>query len=344
MPSAPSIDVPFALSHDPAPVQRFLEKQHWLRDDEKVVSVAKAGEGNMNRTLRATTDRRSVILKQSFAWCAKFPDIPAPIERIETEVAFYEVARRAPALAERMPAILGFAPADHIAMIEDLGAGSDLLSLYAGDTLREGELTRLGSLARTLHAIPLSAREKAALRNQPMRELNHEHIFDLPLRPDNGIDLEAVTPGLSDLAAEARGDRSYVDGVAALGEIYLHGDGPALLHGDYYPGSFLRTERGLMIIDPEFAFPGPPEFDLSVLVAHLVFAGGAPDATVDAVLAAYGTTVERPLVEAFAGAELMRRTLGVSQLPVAPDLTRKRTWIDTSRRWVHAWAGTHREH
>ncbi len=330
----------FELSNDPIATQRFLAEQGWLQDDERVVDVAKAGEGNMNRTLRATTDRRSLILKQSFAWCAKFPDIPAPIERIATEVAFYEVARRAPALASHMPAILGFAPEDHVAMIEDLGAGSDLLSLYSGDSLREGELSTLGFLARTLHALPLSAQETQTLRNHAMRVLNHEHIFDLPLRPDNGLDLDAVTPGLSELAAEARRDRAYVAGVARLGEIYLRADGPALLHGDYYPGSLLRTERGLFIIDPEFAFPGPPEFDLSVLVAHLVFAGGAPDETVDDVLAAYEVGVDRALVEAFAGAELMRRTLGVSQLPVASDLARKRAWLDTSRRWVHGWAGS----
>lgn len=291
----------------------------------------------MNRTLRARTDRRSLILKQSFPYCAKFPEIPAPIERIGVEVAFYDVARRSPVLARRMPAILGFAPEDHVALIEDLGEGSDLLSLYAGDRLADDELETLGSLARALHALSLSEEETALLRNDAMRALNHEHIFDIPLRAHNGLDLESVTPGLPALAAETRADRDYVEGVAALGEIYLGCEGPALLHGDYYPGSLLRTRRGLMIIDPEFAFPGPPEFDLSVLIAHLVFAGGEPNRVVDDVLAAYETPVDRALVEGFAGAELMRRTLGVSQLPLRLDLAGKRALLERSRAWVHGW-------
>ncbi len=291
----------------------------------------------MNRTLRACTNQRSLILKQSFPYCARFPEIPAPIDRIASEVAFYGLARQVPALAAHMPEILGFAPDDHLALIEDLGEGSDLLSIYAGASLGAGELEKLCGLARELHALPLSPDDTKSLRNTAMRELNHEHIFDIPLRHNNGIDLESTTRGLSELAADARADRAYVDGVAALGEIYLRSDGPALQHGDFYPGSFLRTERGLMIIDPEFAFPGPPEFDLSVLIAHLIIAGGEPDSIVDDVLAAYGASIDRRLLEGLAACELMRRTLGVSRLAVDVDLDGKRAWIECSRAWVHAW-------
>ena len=109
------------------------------------------------------------------------------------------------------------------------------------------------------------------------------------------------------------------------------------IRDSYYPGSFLRTERGLAIIDPEFAFFGPPEFDLSVLVAHLIFAGGEGRRVVDAVLEAYGAPVDRALIEGFAGAELMRRTIGVSQLPIPGGLDPRRGFLEQSRIWVHGW-------
>ncbi|MEM9176229.1 MAG: phosphotransferase [Myxococcota bacterium] len=329
--------MPFELTADPTATEQFLARQGWLAPRERVLALEKAGEGNMNRTLRATTDRRSLILKQSFPWCARFPDIPAPVGRIGVEVAFYAFARREPALAERMPAILGFAEDDHVALIEDLGVARDLVGLYSGERLAAGELATLVELAHALHALPLSADDARRLRNAEMRALNHEHIFDLPLQPDNGFDLEARATGLTAVAEEARANRDYVAAVAALGRIYLDCEGPALLHGDYYPGSFLRTDRGLMLIDPEFAFPGPPEFDLSVLVAHLVFAGGEPEAVVDEVLAHYATPVDRTLVEGFAGAELMRRALGVSGLAVAFPLETLRAWVVQSTRWVAGW-------
>ena len=324
----------FALSTQAEEIQLFLDHQAWLEPDERVESAERAGEGNMNRTVRVRTDRRSFILKQSYPYCAKFPDIPAPIERIAIEVEFYRIARRSEILAEHMPEILSFAPTDHLAMIEDLGAGSDLLSLYAGDRLGQGELALLCRLAEALHALPLSPRERASLRNQEMRSLNQEHIFDIPLRRQNGLDLESLTPGLQAIADELKRDVPYRQAIGELGRIYTSASGPALLHGDYYPGSILRTGRGLSIIDPEFAFPGPPEFDLGVLVAHLVFAGGQGPAVVESVLEAYRPAIDRRSVEAFAAAELMRRTLGVSQLPLEADLETKRAWLEQSRAWA----------
>jgi len=218
-------------------------------------------------------------------------------------------------------------------MIEDLGPASDLMRLYSCDRVSPADLTLLCQLARELHAIPLSCDERSALRNEAMRELNHEHIFDIPLRAENGLDLEAHTKGLTAAAEELKENRDYVACVSQLGRVYLAADGPALLHGDYYPGSFLRAERGLVIIDPEFGFPGPVEFDLGVLAAHLSFAGEGVD-IVDRVIEAYGEPVERSLLEGFAGSELMRRLLGVSQLPLQADLDRKRGWLERSRRWV----------
>ena len=65
--------------------------------------------------------------------------------------------------------------------------------------------------------------------------------------------------------------------MAKVGDIYLSDDGGVLLHGDYYPGSWLKTDAGFRVIDPEFCFLGPPEFDLGVLAAHWIFCGGPTD-------------------------------------------------------------------
>ena len=95
----------YELSPRTDALQDFLAGQGWLQEGERVLDAERAGEGNMNRTLRARTDRRTLILKQSCNYCAKFPEIPAPIERIETEVEFYRVAARSTELAARMPKV-----------------------------------------------------------------------------------------------------------------------------------------------------------------------------------------------------------------------------------------------
>ena len=171
------------------------------------------------------------------------------------------------------------------------------------------------------------------MRNRAMRELNHEHIFSLPLEPENGLDLDSLTPGLGQVARGLQADDAYVARVIALGALYLAVDGPSLLHGDFYPGSFLGTEEGVKVIDPEFAFPGPPEFDLGVLSAHLILAG-EHSSSLDRIAAHYARPLDRRLLAEFAGVELMRRLLGVAQLPLAAELEQKREWLELSRSWL----------
>src|SRR5207237_1305710 len=115
-----------------------------------------------------------------------------------------------------------------------------------------------------------------------------------------------VTPGLGDAAHRLKADVGYREEVLALGSLYLN-EGDCLLHGDFFPGSWLRSPEGIKVIDPEFCFFGPPEFDLGVMLAHLYLAH--QDAS---ILKAYSSAVDRELVVRFAGVEIMRRLIGVA--------------------------------
>ena len=173
-----------------------------------------------------------------------------------------------------------------------------------------------------------------------MRALNHEHIFALPLRAQNGLDLDAYTrtPGLAKAAESLKSDAAYCRVVAELGERYLHGEGNALLHGDFFPGSFLQTERGVRVIDPEFCFCGEAEFDVGVFIAHLLLADEPADRAEDA-MARYGDLAGNPFsrerARQYAGVEIMRRLIGVAQIPtLAANLNRKTALLAQSRRLV----------
>ena len=106
-----------------------------------------------------------------------------------------------------------------------------------------------------------------------MRKLNHEHIFVLPFLENNGLNLEDVQPGLWELSIPFTTNQAIKNVVDSVGERYLS-SGEILLHGDYYPGSWMTQENNLYVIDPEFAFAGFAEFDLGVMAAHLIMATG----------------------------------------------------------------------
>lgn len=327
-------DAYFLDAGDLAGLSSYLFKRGWLGQSETLRGAGKAGEGNMNYTLRVSTFERSFILKQARPWVEKYPHIAAPWERALIEGRFYEAVSTESQLAALMPKLLGLDTESHIIALEDLGEAQDFTALYRSAELTDAQLDELADYLSRLHRLPSDADHKSVFVNRAMRALNHLHIFDFPLQLENGFDLDAITPGLSELARSLKLDEDYVSLVNDLGELYLR-DGEALLHGDYFPGSWLQTAQGVRVIDPEFCFYGPPEFDLGVMIAHLNLARQSYGLE-QRLLTTY--RAQRPLnqelVQQFAGVEIMRRLIGVAQLPIRLNLDAKRELLLLAREMV----------
>lgn len=316
------------LEEDNLPaIMRVLAEADLLQPNELVTAATKAGEGNMNLTLRVTLEKtsstpRTLIVKQSRPWVEKYPMIAAPTERSAVERAFYQRVQSHEALAERMPRLIGGLATANTTVLQDLGEASDFTDLYQGQKISATELKELMGYLSTLHTRTRGLSDPA-LTNLPMRRLNHEHIFALPFRANNGVDFEAIEPGLSGVANALHGDTAAISKAEALGKRYLASpqNDDCLLHGDFFPGSWLHTTQGaqigVWIIDPEFCFIGPPAFDVAITVAHLIMAGA--DHQVATAIDTYTTQqpgLDLDLMTRFAAVEVLRRNLGVAQLPL----------------------------
>jgi len=318
-----------------AAVETHLRKLQWIAPQQTVTGLEIAGAGNMNRTLRVLLADGSLILKQSLPFVARYPDIPAPVERLDVEAAFYRAVGDEPAIAERMPQLIGYDQHNHLLGLQDLGATADFSSHY--DLTQDHDPLPTAALLNwlsALHSLPLDGIENPGLfANTRMRELNHAHIFRIPLDSANGLEL---ADELKTVAAQFVQHKRLQQRAAELGELYLAPrpqlPEPALLHGDYYPGSWLAADEGIYVIDVEFAFLGPVEFDLGVFMAHCIMTGTDPDA-VPGIVSDYhgGDGFNLQLAQAFAGMEIIRRLLGVAQLPWIADWERKLQWLDWSR-------------
>ena len=324
---------PLLDREDPDAFERYARRAGFLEPSEALVELSKAGEGNMNLALRVRTSKRTFILKQSRPWVEKYPQIPAPAERALVELAFYEATRSRPDLASAMPNLLGADETACVLTLEDLGPAQDLTTIYEGPGLTEIELDALVSFLETLHRPWPELRGRSIFENRKMRALNHEHIFRFPLDPSNGLDLDGFTVGLAAVAEPLIRHETYRAEVASLGELYLR-DGATLLHGDYFPGSWLRTTDGVRVIDPEFCFLGPRAFDIGVMLAHLYFADAIPEHRSRVLALCETSEQECRLARRFAGVEIMRRLIGVAQLPITPHLEVKARLLDLSKELV----------
>lgn len=326
---------------DRAGLQQWLIAQGFLQPDEALNHVEKAGQGNMNLALRLRTSRRSLILKQSRAWVEKYPSIAAPAHRAQVEAAFYRAVATQGPLTEAMPQVLGVSASANILLLEDLGASADFSDVYEGGSMSEHDHVALVSWLSELHRLKVPEPDPL-LHNEQMRVLNHEHIFDLPLKKQDGLHADQFMPGLEAQAVLLREDESYVARVAELGALYLSARSGQLSHGDFYPGSWLRpaepSQRAVTvaIIDPEFCFIGPAEFDVGVMWAHAIFAGAEAEAARRALERLYRGPegFDMNLAGQFAGVELMRRLIGVAQLPLQANLGQRTAWLQVSRQLV----------
>jgi 5-methylthioribose kinase len=319
-------------ANEPNELANYLQKQEWLGLDETIISLSKPGEGNMNYVLRVDTGKRSFIVKQSRAYVEKYPQLAAPEKRVVTESAFYQKIATVNKVQNYMPRLIGIDLENNLMAIEDLGNANDFASLYRlHHQLETDQLKQLVHYLNGLHHSFQKTILDDELENLELRKLNHEHIFHYPFIENNGFNLNSVQDGLQELALSLKKDAVLKKKIALLGSLYLS-KGKYLLHGDYYPGSWLKTTAGIKIIDPEFCYYGSREFDLGVLIAHL-YLTQQDENLLSIVVAQYDnyTNLNLEILNGFIGVEIMRRLIGLAQLPIQMDLTTKKKLLDFAK-------------
>ncbi|MDT7829244.1 phosphotransferase [Pricia sp. S334] len=306
-------------------LQSYLHRREWLDSEERITAIEKPGEGNMNVVLRIVTDRRSFVLKQSRPYVGKYPDVEAPVERIVVEKNFYQAVGDI-AVNAHIPNILGFDSEENLLLLEDLGHCEDMVSLYQKRRIPAKELDRLVFILGLIHKKDI---DDGFPDNLEMRRLNHQHIFVLPFQERNDFNLDDVHPGLQDLSIPFKTDTALKSIVNRIGKKYLS-PGKTLLHGDYYPGSWMTEGDNLYIIDPEFAFPGFAEFDLGIMAAHLIMVTGKKE-PLNQIHEKYQGDADKKLMDQVAGIEIIRRLIGLAQLPLDRSLEEKRRLLKKAR-------------
>lgn len=296
----------------------FFNPEH-----EKILSVEKPGEGNMNVVLRIRTDKRSFIVKQSRPFVQKYPQIMAPIERIDVEYQFYKAVTNK-AIEPHIPEILGYNADNYILILEDLGDCKDMSYLYDKRNVATSQMEQLLDIAFQIH----NANPKEYPENRELRLLNHQHIFVLPFQ-ESDFSLNTIQDGLEELAHRYRTDETLKKEIAKVGQRYLS-QGHVLLHGDYYPGSWMTKGDHIYVIDPEFSFMGFAEFDIGVLAAHCIMITMDMEG-LQTLQSRYPGRLSEPLLAQVAGIEIMRRIIGVAQLPLERSIQEKKVLLEMAR-------------
>jgi len=302
----------------------LLNKYNLLFDDEVLLKISKAGDGNMNIVLRVKSNKRSFIFKQSRPYVQKFKEIQAPIERINVEYNFYKSINQIES-QRNFPKIIGYVKDHFFMMLEDLGISDDFLDIYIKRKINKTSIIKLTRILKDIH---LCNYDDSYPLNNELKKLNHQHIFVLPFMKNNGFSLNSVQPGLEILANTFINKENLKNKSLVIGEKYLK-KGKTLLHGDFYPGSWMQNDNKIFVIDPEFSFVGDLEFDLGVFIAHIIIATQNKK-YLNEIISFYSNSVNIDLVSNYVGIEIIRRLIGLAQLPTNLTLKEKELLLKLS--------------
>ena len=264
--------------------------------------------------IRIKTNFKSFILKQSRSHVKKFPQIKAPLERIYAEYCFYSLVKT----NFFSPNVLGFINEDYVLFLEDLSKCRDLNYIYDSRKIDNDKLNKLTLILQNVHTTRV---HKNYPPNLTLRKLNYDHIFVLPFLKDNGLQLNNIQDGLEELAIPFKENTDIIRRVNNAGKNYLDG-GTTLLHGDYYPGSWIERNDNIYIIDPEFTFLGSKEFDLGVMSGHLILATGQIS-YLKKICDNYSDKIDNNKVTVYCAIEITRRLIGYAQLPIKRSISEK---------------------
>ena len=287
----------------------------------------------MNFLVRVRTESGSIIVKQSRPWVEKYPQIDAPVERVFVEATFYETLKQDHFFDQFVPGLIGFDAKNLLLAMEDLGEATDFTFLYnKGSSLNASERRSLIEFISHLHNSTFSTRSFPD--NAELKKLNHIHIFEYPYLRNNGFDLNTIQNGLQELSLKYKDNELLKRTVNAIGKLYLS-TGRALVHGDYYPGSWLKTKSGVKIIDPEFSHYGYPEFDMGIMIAHLLMSH-VNESQIRDMMHGYVMPegFDITLCTQFCGAEIMRRIIGLAQLPLDMSLDEKADILERAEQMI----------
>lgn len=318
----------FDLDTPIAEFQEYLYKSGWLLADEVVLKTQKPGDGNMNVVVRLITNQRSLILKQSRPFVQKYQQIPAPLDRIDVEHQFYAAIRNK-SIAPHIPKIYGYEASDYLLLMQDLGQVEDMTQIYISRKIEPQLIDKLIKIITEIHSA--NPTNEFPL-NLELRQLNYQHIFVLPFLEDNGFQLDDIQAGLQALSIPYKTDKALKETIATIGAQYLS-EGNTLIHGDYYPGSWMRVEDKVYVIDPEFSFMGFAEFDLGVMCAHTIMATMELSVQ-EYILRNYSGNKDANLVKKVAGIEILRRLIGLAQLPLNRSIEEKDYLLGQARKLI----------
>ena len=337
----------------------YLRQRHAeirIFESETELYIEEIGDGNLNTVYRVSEAERpehSLVLKHAPPYIKILgPDYPLSTERLTYESRALDVYNQL--AGGSVPAQYNFDAEMAVIAMEDLRDASvlrdDLIAGSVDIAIAEQIGRFMGSVHSHTYIENLDSgavqQYKQQFANTTMQAITADYVFTFPYTEH---ETNFWTHGLEPDVQRLKADTDFLARAEHLKQIFLTMQ-QAVTHGDLHTGSVLVQNDTAKVIDAEFAFYGPPGFDLGLYWANYFLSYFSHQDTLDvqsvlktAIVQTWHTyTTEFGMVDAtlkgqtlqnifhdavgFAGLEILRRLIGavhVRDIEGITDIPRK---------------------
>lgn len=249
---------------------------HFFEPGAKL-SGCEIGDGNINYVFKVWDEAtgRSVIIKQAdklLRSSGRLLDLHR--NKIEAEILKIE-SQLAP---DYVPKVYHYSETMCALSMEDISAYQNLRTqMLAGEIfphLADGISTFLvDTLLPTTDLVIDRALKKERVKlftNIELCDITEDLVFTEPYY--NYKNRNIITPGNENFVNQTLySDEELKAEVCKLRDAFMNHT-QALIHGDLHSGSIFANQKGIKVIDPEFAFYGPMGYDVGNVIGNLFFA------------------------------------------------------------------------
>ena len=244
---------------------------------DEPTACTEIGDGNINYVFRVVSeaDGHSVIVKQADR-LLRSSGRPLDMYRNKIEAAILKLeGELAPGL---VPEVYHYDETMAATSMEDISDYKNLRKELKDNRVYPHLAENISSfMADTLLPttdLVLDAEEKKRrvkfFTNPELCKITEDLVLTEPYYDYKGRNI--LFPGNEDFVREYLYEDEALHAEVALLRLNFMNNAQALLHGDLHSGSIFINEKGLKVLDPEFAFYGPMGYDIGNVIGNLFFA------------------------------------------------------------------------
>jgi len=276
----------------------YLLSKGYISKSETIKSVAEIKNCDLP-TYQIITSYSDLLVKRVDV----LQDAQYEVGLLKTEAAFCQLIGNYEYLSRFTPLFRGYDEGEKILVYDSIEDGKNFSAIYKSHLIEQEEIQLLTKWLSLLHRLRFEKKAHGQFdltNNKIFSGLFKQEIPAAMVEKDAAYSAELIA-----LYREINKDERVLKRIEALASSYAQ-KSETLIHGNFTPLNWFRSDSGVAIANPSFARFGPPEFDLGLFVAHLSLAL-VPKEKIEIVFDSYENRdeIDLTLMNHFAALEIL---------------------------------------